>query len=592
VEKVAVRLTPQQAVRLWLAEAHQYPSLVAYSESLTEAPESTYPQNALPRRVSEAVRQSLRGMTPSRIDELVLHAAQDTYFLYYLVHGLTCTVLERQEQLALKTLLASHLLQDLLRPLDQDRDVAWMRVVLSQQLPFPLDAETAAAIQAAITHRVESWTNLRDVGDLDGWVLDSFVGEGKRLLPEGAWRVHADPDMQALLPPPPEDELRAAFADDASYQAFVAGEDFRNGLADVPDVVFDERREAVKQAIQTLIDQGELQAGRVLRLDRVPLVFLQEVPLIDGIWVDRTVLMLAEWAVLLAKRGFVLRDSDDQHAFAWHTMQHSDSEGIARTDAWALRATADAHLAGFPGRAREIDGRPYLHLEDYAGWKGRWLKGKLLAQVEDGIVAEGWNGWVAARGGEGVAVLAGVPVGPIPCYAADAVTTVHPIDAVPGKLVDRETLIRSIRACTAAGQGTALLEAAQRWREVACSLLHDLCTLAGTETTLSRRYFGGQRLLYPDSAQHLAENIGDAEYLVDLFNRLVVSRLANEEGEAPITAIDVARLRAANQRIVAVAVHRAVEFARIKALDATGDRSRAWVRLQHLLTSAPSDTSP
>jgi hypothetical protein len=66
--------------------------------------------------------------------------------------------------------------------------------------------------------------------------------------------------------------------------------------------------------------------------------------------------------------------------------------------------------------------------------------------------------------------------------------------------------------------------------------------------------------------------------------------LAKQEGEAPITAIDLARLLEANHRIVAVAVHSAVEVARIKALDAIGDRSRAWVRLKQLL--APDTPAP
>ncbi len=65
-----------------------------------------------------------------------------------------------------------------------------------------------------------------------------------------------------------------------------------------------------------------------------------------------------------------------------------------------------------------------------------------------------------------------------------------------------------------------------------------------------------------------------------------------DSSKAPITAIDAVQRREANQRIVTVTVHRAEEFARIKALYATGARSRAWVRLQQLLGSIPDNPSP
>ena len=74
------------------------------------------------------------------------------------------------------------------------------------------------------------------------------------------------------------------------------------------------------------------------------------------------------------------------------------------------------NLAKFPGRTKKIDGRPYIHFEDYCNWRGRKLKGDLLPDIEKGIVNASWNAWVNAQGGEGIATLAGVPVTLLQCY--------------------------------------------------------------------------------------------------------------------------------------------------------------------------------
>lgn len=57
----------------------------------------------------------------------------------------------------------------------------------------------------------------------------------------------------------------------------------------------------------------------------------------------------------------------------------------------------------------EIDGRPYLHIEDYRAWAGPNLRGDL--QRVEGIMVAFWNHWVDRQGGEGRAELAGVKVG-------------------------------------------------------------------------------------------------------------------------------------------------------------------------------------
>ena len=49
----------------------------------------------------------------------------------------------------------------------------------------------------------------------------------------------------------------------------------------------------------------------------MPHLFLRDVPLVEGQWVDRYVMELAEWGARLVQRGLVVDESDDPHPLAW-----------------------------------------------------------------------------------------------------------------------------------------------------------------------------------------------------------------------------------------------------------------------------------
>lgn len=51
------------------------------------------------------------------------------------------------------------------------------------QMPYPLDPETAAAVEAAKQHHVLTWDVLEEGDDIGEWVRDSFVAEGRTLPP-------------------------------------------------------------------------------------------------------------------------------------------------------------------------------------------------------------------------------------------------------------------------------------------------------------------------------------------------------------------------------------------------------------------------
>jgi hypothetical protein len=63
-----------------------------------------------------------------------------------------------------------------------------------------------------------------------------------------------------------------------------------------------------------------------------------------------------------------------------------------------------------PGRRREIAGRPFVHIDDYAQWKGRHVpRGYLIEEARHvGISVRGWNSWIGEYARDGKVDLFGL----------------------------------------------------------------------------------------------------------------------------------------------------------------------------------------
>ena len=161
--------------------------------------------------------------------------------------------------------------------------------------------------------------------------------------------------------------------------------------------------------------KGIVEQGMVVDLPTVPYQFLRDAPLIDGDWMGRYIVELAEWGARLAEKGFLLEESDN-HSVAWQRIINpEDGSEADATVTMKLWQQARKHLAGFPGGSRIFDER-YLSFSDYFKWKGRRDKGDLKSGMRTGVAVTPWNQWVAAQGGQGVAALAGVKVEKLSCY--------------------------------------------------------------------------------------------------------------------------------------------------------------------------------
>lgn len=604
LQRITTSLSPTQAVCLWLTEAHHHGSLYAYTQWLLDQPDDTYPLVKMPKQVVEAVRTAMKGK-PRDIDREIYRVQRDVLFLFHLAMGMNTRAMDIAETLRLKCLLLAEEFHSLTLRHAVGRDTNALRLRLCRELAYPLDPATAAAVEAAQKYGVDTWELLSEGEVLEEWVREQFAREGRIELPLGAHIPFVDP---ASIPPPiyevpTEEEIHALFLDEDTFHAFVEMTDhLGSGLADVTDAAFDARTEALRAALTGLVESAEVTAGTVLRLDTVPQEYLRDVPLVDDEWVDRQVLVLAEYGALLRRNGCEVRCADDDHPQAWSRVFRDGSE-IAFEDLKPLFAEAEVRLAKCPAEVRLIDDRPYLRLTDYLKWRGRGVKGNLKAKISPGLVRESFNAWVRGHGAEGVADLAGVRVEEIQDYATE-----YPVQVAGDQqearlhLQVRQQLLRSLRSWslsdpdatdwfwTQKGSWDRLpfrgLVAA--WCGQAETLLQEWGEFSATRRLIERRYFVGHPVLYPEVAQTLVNLREVTANLVELVNGHYVAdwehsgRSRDQPTDAPdpspLAPVDVTRiLETADGSHIARYL---VDVAKAEALEKLGQRGKGEAILE------------
>lgn len=348
-----------------------------------------------------------------------------------------------------------------------------------------------------------------------GWVADSFVAEGKTELPVGAYRLQRY--YTGSLSGPDPEEVRVLFSDPERFDKFLAGEDYSYGLADVTDAEFSEHYETLVSAVKDLRFDG-----LIVELPTVLHAFLREAPLVEGQWIDRYVMELAEWGARLGQHGLVAEESDDPHPLAWFRITNSESGTSADPDLTGkLWQQTRKHLDGFPGRTRKILVKQYLNWEDYLGWRGRRLKGNITPGLCPGLIMSRWNRRVEEQGGEGKAALGGTLVGKLGCHAEGYRYQVH--EGTEGLDLERrrrQGLLKSLEHNSpGSNAGEWFFERVRHWKEMAHEFLIELYTLRRVINSVNQLYYEGRQALFPQVVEGFEELVGYIERSVDLYNR-------------------------------------------------------------------------
>ena len=317
-------------------------------------------------------------------------------------------------------------------------------------------------------------------------------------------------------------------------------------------------------ALYSLADSGKVKAGATVCLETVPMLFLQEAPLVNGEWLDRYVVEMAEWSAMLLTKGYRLQKAEDGHPLAPDQLVRSDGAEANQSEVTRLRRQVVRSLAKFPGRTRKIGGRLYIHLEDYRTWRGRKLKGDLHSNIRRGLVTTSWDAWVNDRGGEGVTTLAGVPATLLQCYISENHFYTCP-NGTEDQLRSRKQLLDSLRQWHSKRDR----ELVQDWKDAAEEFLVELYTFHDAVASISQLYFNGHQVLFPDLVKNLAHIIDGNEKLVGSFNDIFA------KGMEQLGRTDLETIRRGTGTKTAQQTAYLVDMAKAEALDQMGDEKAA-----------------
>ena len=582
VAKLETGLTPKQAILLWFQEAHGFNTIFEYIHHLKSQPDSAAPIPRLTDQVAEAVKQTLKGHPREEIDKAVRQAYKDVLFLFFLHQQVNRKLISEERYFWTQGRFLIAELKSLLREQALGRRMRWNQIRVGIETPYPLDSETAAAVEAAKQHYVMTWELLEEGDDLGQWLLESFLAKGNTALPDGAYGMMSGA-KHLYSKVPTEDEVRPLFEDAESFQKFLDGEDYSYGLADVPDAEYDEHYEALVSAIK-----GVAKQGIVVDMPSVPHQFLQEAPLVDGDWIDGYIVELAEWGARLVEKGLLLEESGDYHPMAWKRIinQEHGSEACAAVSMKLWQQTRK-RLAAFPGSTRVIDERQYLNFADYLKWRGRRNKGDLKSGMRRGLVVSSWNQWVESQGGEGVATLAGVASGILDCYL-DGYR--YRVCRNAGELAEevsrRESLLESVKVWEPdSSNDERFRQRVEHWKISALGFLPEIYILSRAINSISQRYFEGQDPLFSEVSDGFDQLLALVEKLVNIYNEALAGdierseRLLIEPGEgqnqSPLT-IDLAGLVETVQGSAREQVAYLVDMAKADALDLLGETRQAF----------------
>ena len=562
LDKLERALTPKQAVILWLQNTTQYRNMLEYVQFLKDLPESEAPIYKITKKVSQSIRESMKGQPQREIDQVVYRAERDVYFLINLrnqVNGYAATE-ERTWNLIFVAMEGN--LRAMMRENHYQFRLSNLSSIYSREIPYPVDSETAGAVKAAVRNHVTTWDQLEEDNTLVEWFDQCLLNRGEKEIPDGAFTFE-DSKFKPNVTPENEKGVRELFKDDIEFERFKTGEDYTKLWAIVKDAEYDAHYDQMVSAIHNLVDSGKVQKGTTVYLETVPIPFQQFVPLVEGEWLDRHIVMLAEVGAILTDKGYQPKETNDHHPLAWPHYLDSANNEIDKKEIRSNFIRADRHLKKFPGRTKESDGRQYINFADYCAWHGRRVKDDLQSCTSEGFMTASWNEWVDAK--KGKRDLAGVPIERLECYVQEHDYLLCS-DGTEEHLKRRELLVST----TSKKESPKLKEEIAFWKEMAGTLLLNLYGFRQATTTIRQRYFDGEEIMFSDSVKTQADLIKYAEDLIIEFN----SRIAKQ----PEDKLDLEVLRTSADKTVTGRVSYLVDMAKAEALNVLGE-NRAAVEL-------------
>ena len=293
----------------------------------------------------------------------------------------------------------------------------------------------------------------------------------------------------------------------------------------------EQRQAKWDEVLRVLDDCGAMKAGYYVQLEPFTYRTLGAACLIDGRWIDRRLLELAEFAALLVSRGYRLQDPPDSHPLEPHLVVNSAGLAPSEQELLPIRNDAESPLRQFKGKKKKIRGQVYVDIDDYRRWTGRTVTGELTPIR--GIDIVHWNRWLDSRGGEGRAENAGVKLHRLraPFRSSDFIACEDESEFV------RRSEMRSLLLEKIHGNGISAVSGPVSWaplREAINARLNALLALGDMVKWIGEQ-FGGHQFLFTETKEQLDRQIAHIQNVVVEFNLMSILHKAqgfNEPGSA------------------------------------------------------------
>ena len=294
----------------------------------------------------------------------------------------------------------------------------------------------------------------------------------------------------------------------------------------------EQRQAKWDEVLHALDDFGAMKAGYYVQLEPFPCRSLGAAFLVDGRWIDRRLLELAEFAALLVSGGFRLQDPPDSHPLEPNLVLNSAGLPSSEQELLPIRNEAEGRLRQFRGRKKKIRGHTFLDIDEYRHWTGRTVTGELT--TIRGIDIVHWNRWLDSQGGEGGAEIAGVKLHRLraPFRSSDFIACEDETEFA------RRSEVRSVLLEKIHGNGISAVGgpvSRSLLRETLNARLIDLLALGDLVKWIEEQ-FGGHQFVFRETKEQLAQQITRMQKVAIGFNLisriLVKAQDFNESGSA------------------------------------------------------------
>ena len=343
-------------------------------------------------------------------------------------------------------------------------------------------------------------------------------------------------------------------------------------------------------ALRRRVRSKELATGKLVSLAALPIPFLHDAPLLDGRWIDSTVLELAEFGVILKDRGWTPWGSGDSHPLALEEFVRADAEGESSPiddPAWHdARQAATDRVRSYRGRRRAFKRRDYVKFTPYQRWRAGTVGARLEASTETGFAVSSWNDWVSSQGLN--AAVAGFWVDPIKPLEDAEVWSVH--DSLTARRLQtyRTMQLADLRSLALGGSFSTQEEARIRWRDRAEDAITMVEGVAATAESIRNAHFRGHEILDTEETETLDLLRANLRKVVRSFNVLCEKRdplqayfddrccpQDRQTAYSPHEREAIERIEKSIQQLGERLAHDVILKARYDALDSVGDRDAA-----------------